>query len=295
MPQREESVQRMSPVPLGAVSIPLAAQDQVSAPSTGADPRRSMAQILDVGVSGLRDEFGWLLMVSSLVWFPLRLLSLLAARAVGTQELSDAIASIFLTVGNGLAQTLTTALLARRLAQGLAQRGNLLPEPKRSLLRCLPGIFGLGLLTGMATGVGMCMCLVPGIYLAWKLSLAPTVYVLEDCTVGDAVRRTLHLTTASFWRWAGLALSIFVLVGPISSGVGIVEQPEVRRWIFEWSGLSSAGFDWLYAAISSVLLAFATALTAAVMTAYYLDTLVRRDGVDLQADLRRLQAGEAST
>jgi hypothetical protein len=86
---------------------------------------------------------------------------------------------------------------------------------------------------------------------------------------------------------------MLVLAGPISSGIGVLEQPVVRQEVYEWSGLSAPAFAWIYAALSSVLLAFAAALTAAVMTAYYFDLLVRRDGVDLAQQLRQLRARSA--
>jgi hypothetical protein len=249
-----------------------------------------MAQIFDLGIRGLRDEFGWLLLVSAMVWFPLRLVPTLLSS--GNAE-NDLAATVLLTINNGIAQTVTTALLARRLAAGYRERGALIPKPQRLLVACLPGIVGLGLVTGIATGIGMCMLLIPGIYLSFKLSLAPTILVLEDGSMGDAIRRSLHLTTSSFWRWAGLMLSMLVLAGPISSGIGVLEQPVVRQEVYEWSGLSAPAFAWIYAALSSVLLAFAAALTAAVMTAYYFDLLVRRDGVDLAQQLRQLRARSA--
>ena len=89
-------------------------------------------------------------------------------------------------------------------------------------------------------------------------------------------------------------LSVTVLAGPVSSGVGLLEQPLLRQQVQEWSGLSALGFAWLYAAVSSLFLAFATALTSAVIIAYYFDLLERRDGVDLEQQLRALRKGEAS-
>jgi hypothetical protein len=287
MAARVESTRELRKVPFGAPSEGLSPERDSHSTELRGETHLGMAQIFDLGIRGLRDEFGWLLLVSAMVWFPLRLVPTLLSS--GNAE-NDLAATVLLTINNGIAQTVTTALLARRLAAGYRERGALIPEPQRLLVACLPGIVGLGLVTGIATGIGMCMLLIPGIYLSFKLSLAPTILVLEDGSMGDAIRRSLHLSTSSFWRWAGLMLSMLVLAGPISSGIGVLEQPVVRQEVYEWSGLSAAAFAWIYAALSSVLLAFAAALTAAVMTAYYFDLLVRRDGVDLAQQLRQLRA-----
>ena len=290
---RAESALILRKVALGATAEGLpAAAELANSPLRGVT-RRGVAQLFDLGIRGLRDEFGWLVLISTLVWFPLRLLPLQISLHGGGQQ-AEVFGAILLTVSNGIAQTITTALLARRLAASYRDRGALIPKPRRYLLACLPGILGLGLVTGVATGVGTCLCLLPGIYLAFKLSLAPTVLVLEDASISDSIRRSLHLTTTSFWRWAGLMLSVTVLAGPVSSGVGLLEQPLLRQQVQEWSGLSALGFAWLYAAVSSLFLAFATALTSAVIIAYYFDLLERRDGVDLEQQLRALRKGEAS-
>lgn len=289
MAMRAESVLELRKVALGASSQGLPVSQGHSDALLRGEARRGMPQIFDLGIRALRDEFGWLVLVAALVWFPLRLIPLLIT-AGSPGETGELVGGLLVAVNNGIAQAITTALLARRLADGYRARGALIPQPRRMLLACLPGIFGLGLVTGVATGLGMCMCLVPGIYLTFKLSLAPTVLVIEDASVGDAIRRSLHLTTTSFWRWAGLMLSVFIMAGPISAGVGIFEQPFIREEVQEWSGLPAASFAWLYAGASSLFLAFAAALTSAVMTAYYFDLLERRDGVDLEQQLRELKA-----
>jgi|GEM_PF-2669456 len=84
-------------------------------------------------------------------------------------------------------------------------------------LRRAPGLWGWTLLAGVIVGVGLCLCVVPGIYLAFALSLAGPVYLFER---RDPIGRAFGMFHRRFGMVLGrLALVVaVVLVGDLLVG-----------------------------------------------------------------------------
>src|SRR5258706_39837 len=69
------------------------------------------------------------------------------------------------------------------------------------------------------------------------------------------------------------------------------EVAGARAQALAWSGLSGTSYDIVFVLVSSLLLGVAIALHSALLTVYYADCRVRREGADLEA--QRAQLGAA--
>ena len=72
--------------------------------------------------------------------------------------------------------------------------------------------------------IGTICCLIPGIFLAARLSLAPS-YVLEhpEGSIGEAIERSWNMTKGNFWNIFGLGAIyvLFCLVGLLCCCIGV--------------------------------------------------------------------------
>ncbi|MEV4768678.1 hypothetical protein [Micromonospora humida] len=90
--------------------------------------------------------------------------------------------------------------------------------------RCL-GLWGWMLVLGVLVGVGFCLCLLPGIYLAFALALAGPVYLFEGQNpVGRSFRMFHDRLGMVLGRVALVALAVFLgsVLGSVAESVGTV-------------------------------------------------------------------------
>jgi hypothetical protein len=86
-----------------------------------------------------------------------------------------------------------------------------------------------------------------------------------------------------------------LFIAPVSGLLVVFEVPEARSWIidyFQWSEVTVGVVSIL---LGSLLLGVATAVQAGILTAYYMDLRVRRDGVDLSGWMQRLRGDAVRT
>jgi hypothetical protein len=96
-------------------------------------------------------------------------------------------------------------------------------------LRLLPRQIGVALLSGLATFVGLLLLVLPGLYIASRLSLASAVLVTEQRGVVDSLRGSWERTGASVWRilgylliWILIIVGASILAGALAGAVGAV-------------------------------------------------------------------------
>ncbi|SCF29944.1 hypothetical protein GA0070216_10911 [Micromonospora matsumotoense] len=90
--------------------------------------------------------------------------------------------------------------------------------------RCL-GLWGWMLVLGLLVGVGLCLCLLPGIYLAFALALAGPVYLFEGQNpIGRSFRMFHDRLGMVLGRVALVALAVFLgsVLGGVVESVGIL-------------------------------------------------------------------------
>ena len=86
------------------------------------------------------------------------------------------------------------------------------PSYKMNFVKVLT-LIGIGIVVGVGTFLGILVFIVPGVWLANKLSLSQIIAVAEDEAVGEAISRSWYLTTGAFWPT--LLFNVVVQIGYI--------------------------------------------------------------------------------
>jgi uncharacterized membrane protein len=84
-------------------------------------------------------------------------------------------------------------------------------------------LFAIGFLFSIFIPVGLCLVLVPGVYLFVAYVFAPLLAVDKHLGFWDAMERSRRVVTRNWWRIAGLVLLIFPILaaGVLALGVGV--------------------------------------------------------------------------
>jgi hypothetical protein len=142
-------------------------------------------------------------------------------------------------------------------------------------------IAAVGLLTGMATGLGMILLIVPGVIIACRLFVSAPVMLTEGLAPRAAMSRSWSLTQGA----AGRSFVIFLLyiviafafalllVSPFTAAAAFygLKNPEMMRL---WTFLADLGNR-----VSSTLVSPILLIASAV---FYFDLRVRKEAFDLQ-------------
>jgi hypothetical protein len=145
----------------------------------------------------------------------------------------------------------------------------------------LLALFGVIVLNGMAVLAGLVALIVPGVYLACRLSVCLPVALIEDRGPGESLSRSLDLTR----DYAGRAFVIFVLYFALSIAIALLLTAPLSFAAFLTVATNPALTRWLLAAeqvaetVGSVLVAPIVLIATSV---YYFDLRVRKEGFDLQ-------------
>ena len=162
----------------------------------------------------------------------------------------------------------------------------------------------VGLVVGIVVAVAAFLLLVvAGAWLGTKLSIVPSVIVLENSSVRVAIVRSWRLTDGFFWRTLGAEFLVATILGFATQ---IVSAPisfllPMVGFIVDPNG-TGAGIGVLIAlyvlsiAVSVVLGAVTSVVQSALVALIYIDLRMRKEGLDL--DLARFvedrQAGRAT-
>jgi hypothetical protein len=128
-------------------------------------------------------------------------------------------------------------------------------------------------------------------WLGTKLSLVPSVLMIERSSLRDAIARSWSLTRSFFWRTFGITLLVSVIVGFVSQIVSIpfnIFLPLVAG-LLDPQGQNQAPALIATVAISAfsvIVLVVVVSITAVVQSAttglIYLDLRIRKEGLDLE-------------
>jgi len=162
---------------------------------------------------------------------------------------------------------------------------------KSSLLR----VIGITLGVGIASGIGLILLIVPGIYLFLMWSLAIPVTVLEGGGLNASTSRSTVLTTGSRGRifviyFLILVLTFivalvlqFVLLLPLGIMMGVIDMHDPTATIALTQALQAVG-GFISTSLVGPLISIALTLT-------YYDQRVRKEGFDLQLMMSTLEGG----
>lgn len=270
---------------------------------------RGVGEVLDQGLELLRARFATCVGLAAIAWIPIRVLtSMLLPKEVVTGEdftqVLDQMGGSFaanLAVATG--QLLVAALTARIVADVIEGRESRVGGTLRLAVTRLPGLIVIGVLAYCLMVVGMCMCLVPGFVLMWLLAPCAYIYILEGVNLRTAVRRSFLISCGrffssesffGFWRWAGIMVVSTALVFPFSGLAAFAETPVMRDWTIDQIAISAPAYEALSVVIGSLFMGVAVAVQASILTVYYLDCRIRREGLDLETWIERLRPAPAT-
>jgi hypothetical protein len=128
----------------------------------------------------------------------------------------------------------------------------------------LGSILLIGILTGLAVGLGFIFLIIPGLFLLVKFAVSIPALVVENKRGTQAMSRSYELTSGHFWHVAGTVLLAAILTGIVS---GILTAP-----------FASGG--WFLRAIAASIAQIVTApFTALVSVLVYLDLRARKESL----------------
>lgn len=271
---------------------------------------RGVGAVLDLGFDLLRSRFASCFILASIMWVPWRFLSVLIGPSLAEMQRSapeNPFVIFAAIMGSNvlawIAQSIVTAFVARLLYEAAFGRDSGSLAVLAFVLRRLPGLLVLGMVNAVMLLAATCACFLPVFGMTWALAPLMHVYVIEEVGLGGALKRSFKLSFEelfswpafyAFWRWAGMMLITTWLVFPLSGLVGVFELPEARTWISETWHWSDATVQVVSVVVGSLFLGAATAVQAGIVTAYYIDLRVRRDGLDLGGWFARLRGADAT-
>jgi hypothetical protein len=153
---------------------------------------------------------------------------------------------------------------------------------------------GAGILYMVLVLLGTLFLIVPGIYLSIRLALSGHALFLEGAGSWTAISRSDELMRGAFWRGAGVALVVLV----VNMGLGTVSTvlQEVGSLFVDDEGELGAGFYTLTAVsfvAATIIGLLLTPLFTLLYTHFYWDLRVRKEGLDLDTQLSRLETASS--
>jgi hypothetical protein len=161
----------------------------------------------------------------------------------------------------------------------------------RYTLPRLHSILWITILAGLGVLVGLCLCLLPGIWLGASWAIAVPVLLTEGARGSKALGRSFQLVKGRWWGTFGALAIAFILVGVISAAITAL----LSAVSLDPTG-HSALVDFVLRVVSGTLSSLiSTPFTAALTVALYIDLRVRKEGFDVQllAEQIGLDPGES--
>jgi len=212
----------------------------------------------------LGQQFGKFVLLALLPMVPILLLTLGLMSGAGDSPAGIGFAGALTGILTFVLQTVAQATSLYGAFQEMRRQPFTIGESLRiGFARAVP-VIGVGILVGLATGLGFVFFVVPGVIIGCMLYVAVPACVIEKKGVSASLERSVALTKGYRWQIFGLFLLVVViaLVGALVlakiGGPGVVGQV--------------IGFLW-----QVVLTAFSAVLSAVI----YHDLRMAKEGVDL--------------
>jgi F0F1-type ATP synthase membrane subunit c/vacuolar-type H+-ATPase subunit K len=137
-------------------------------------------------------------------------------------------------------------------------------------------IFGVSFLVGLATLVGFCLLIVPGIIVMLMYYVAIPVAVLEGLGAMDTLTRSSELTSGNRWHVLGIGLVMGLIVVGAAIGIGAVAGSAIGAF-----GMGERAPLLIQGVTSVVILPF-VALGAVPAVVVYHDLRTGKEGADIE-------------
>lgn len=254
---------------------------------------RNGVEILDLALAVLRDRFPTFVLVCATLWIPVSILQV--TTVMTTEAMLDpaaALASMFGSVTASLvgvfATLLAHAFVAILVMGELTGRSLTLREALPLALRRTPVIVVVAIVIGLLSIPAVLACLFPLLLLRWRLSIAPSICVVERAGIGASIARSFALTRGTFLRWLCVATLTYLFEMSIATLSAVSLFPGVRDALPS-AGVPAALFDAGLVLVTSLFMGVALAVGAVATTVFYDDCRLRAEGTDLAQRLDGLQ------
>ncbi len=226
-----------------------------------------LSEILDLGFRITKDHWATLTTIAGVIYVPMALAGYLLQRSAMHGQVGA-------VIGGGLVMGLLSLIAMPIVSAGITHAlgecylGRT-PDVKNSLsvgVDLLVPLVGTSLLMGLIVLVGLCLLVVPGIYLMLCYALIAQVIVLERTYGMEALSRSKQLTEGYLLRMLAIFAVVWIVIMVVSGGVQLI-----------------LGFFPLLGALASgVVQAVAFAYSSAVCVIVYFDLRCRKEAFDLE-------------
>lgn len=137
-------------------------------------------------------------------------------------------------------------------------------------------IVGMAIVTGLAVGVGVLLCVVPGIIMAILFALAIPILVIERADFGRAIERSFAMGKEAWPQILLIGVLYFALTlvvaafGAIIGALSAIDRGHFLLWAALEAGTGTA--------LSTVIVPW----VQIAVTLVYFDQRIRKEGFDLQ-------------
>jgi hypothetical protein len=269
----------------------------------------NMADLIDAAIRLYRRNFGPFVGIVAVVYVPIAVVQAFLVYSVGQManiipdNPADLNPATFIGLGGaylgmfllyGLAVPLSQGALAVAVSRRYLGYPATVADSYGAIGRRWGVLIAAVLLTGLCVGVGMMLCLAPGVYLAVMWLFVTPVIAVEGRSVMDALRRSWDLVAGEWWRCFGTYLLLNLLVGLVGAaisypvtGIAVVLMSKDHMALAQ--GLSSG--------ISTALSLFVQPVLIIGLVLLYFDMRIRKEGFDLQvlAQAMNVPASEIPT
>jgi hypothetical protein len=267
-----------------------------------------IGEMIDAAIRMFRSNFLTLIKISAAVLGPLGLIQLIATVVVGPVDFSalfeidpnadpaDAFAP-FVPAYTVLGVTSLVTALGSVLVQGasitaLAQvYQGIEPDWRSSLragLRRFFPLFVSTVIVYLVAGIGLLLCIAPGVFLWTMWSVSPAALVTEQKGPVAAMTRSWQLVRGRFWPTLGAVALGYLLYYVVSQIISVVTGV-----ITVAGAMASESFSFVPTVLGTIIVSILSApFLAAMVTIIYFDLRVRKEGYDLElmaGDLTRME------
>lgn len=248
-----------------------------------------VGEVLDLGIKIYRRRFGALVRAVAVVVVPVSVVTAvvsISASVSDTEEVDGGdigaffVANLVTGLLGLLASLLATAASFEIVSADYLGEERTWQESLRKAGERFWSLVWLSFLFGIVVGLGLMLCLLPGIYFAIVFSVSVPVLLFEGVRGKAALGRSKRLLAGRFWPTLAVLLVGYLLVMVLTSALqGLVLAAASGNETVDVVGGGIIG------AVSSCL---TTPFIAALLAVLYFDARVRKEGFDLELLARQI-------
>jgi hypothetical protein len=255
----------------------------------------SLGQLLDETFNIYRKNFLLFVGISAVPTLILLVAQLVLVGVANFDARSSGVAAALAALGALFVSQFVSAIVTAATTFGVS---DIYLERPTSMAACFSRVAGKALrvflvsfLVSLAIGVGLALCIAPGIYWAGLYGIAMPAVVLENITVREALDRSSSLTR----DYVGRVIVVFFLTTvftimmafALDEGASLLNLPVTHGM----GALAQQVWREIVAALGGILFG---PVTAIALTLVYYDQRVRKEAFDIEHMMQLISAAETS-